>query len=266
MAFYQLFISVRLYPTLRARPENSLRLVVLFAAFLAVSAPALAGPPYQTDDPEPADLGHFEIYAFTDGVRTQADTTGQSGFDINYGAAEDLQLTAVVPLGFDDPREARSTVGLSDIELGAKYRFLHQDDAGWDVSFFPQADLPTRSRAALGDGHASFFLPLWLQKDWGDWSTFGGGGYDVDRGGDSRDFWFMGWALTRKLTSALEIGVEVYHSTPAMIGGKASTGLGLGADYEMSEHYHLLASFGPGIQNAAETDSYSWYASLEFKF
>jgi hypothetical protein len=243
-----------------------LRPTVFLVSFLAFAAPALAGPPYQTDDPEPADLGHFEIYAFNDGVRTRDDTTGQSGFDINYGAAEDLQLTAVLPLGFDDPRDTRASTGLSDIELGVKYRFLHQDDAGWDVSFFPQADLPTRSHAALGEDHASFFLPFWAQKDWGDWSTFGGGGYDIDHGDGARDFWFMGWALTRKLTDTLEVGAEIYHSTPALRGGKPSTGLGLGADYELSEHYHLLASFGPGIQNAAQTDSYSWYASLEFKF
>jgi len=243
-----------------------LRFAIFFLAFLAVAAPAIAGPPYQTDDPEPADLGHFEIYAFSDGVRTRADTAGQSGLDINYGAAEDLQLTAVLPLGFDDPHDEPSAVGLSDIELGAKYRFLHQDDEGWDVSFFPQADLPTRSHAVLGEDHASFFLPLWVQKDWGDWSTFGGGGYDVDSGDGARDFWFMGWALTYQLTKALNVGAEIYHSTPATIGGRPSTGLGLGADYDLNEHYHLLASFGPGIQNAAETDSYSWYASLEFKF
>jgi len=243
-----------------------LRFAFFVVTYLALAAPASAGPPYQTDDPEPADLGHFEIYMFSDGVNTRADTAGQSGFDINYGAAEDLRLTAVVPLGFDDPRDGRAAFGLSDIELGAKYRFLHQDDSGWDVSFFPQADLPTRSRAALGEDHASLFLPLWVQKDWGDWSTFGGGGYDVDHSGASRDFWFMGWALTYQLTRALEVGAELYHSTPDMRGGKPSTGLGLGADYELSEHYHLLASFGPGIQNAAETNSYSWYASLEFKF
>jgi hypothetical protein len=29
-----------------------------------LSLPALAGPPYITDDPEPTDTGHYEIYFF----------------------------------------------------------------------------------------------------------------------------------------------------------------------------------------------------------
>ena len=45
-----------------------------------------------------------------------------------------------------------------------------------------------------------------------------------------------------------------------------ATGLGVGAIYDLSETYHLLASYGPGIQNAAETDRMTWYTALEFTF
>ena len=31
---------------------------------LAAAGPAWAGPPFVTDDPEPTDLGHWEIYDF----------------------------------------------------------------------------------------------------------------------------------------------------------------------------------------------------------
>ena len=49
------------------------------------------------------------------------------------GGAPDLQLTAVLPIAYDEAGHA----GLGNIELAAKYKFLHQDDVGFDVSIFP---------------------------------------------------------------------------------------------------------------------------------
>src|ERR1044072_5471667 len=108
---------------------------IFFAIFTAiVSVPAWAGPPYVTDDPEPTENGHFEIYAFTGGTAARGDVGGASGIDFNYGGAPDLQLTAVLPLEYDVPSGAPSVTGVGNIELAAKYRFLHQDDFGWDVA------------------------------------------------------------------------------------------------------------------------------------
>src|SRR6202041_3396059 len=95
---------------------------------------AIAGPPYVSDDPEPTDYKHFEIYAFTNGLTARDGTAGQSGIDFNYGAAPDLQLTATVPEGFERPIGGGTDVGWSNVQLAAKYRFLHQDGFGLDVS------------------------------------------------------------------------------------------------------------------------------------
>src|SRR6185437_9189571 len=99
---------------------------------------AVAGPPYVADDPEPTDYKHFEIYTFNNGTTTRYGTAGESGIDFNYGAAPDLQLTATLPAGFELPAGGGMNVGLSNIELAAKYRFLHQDSLGLDVSVFPR--------------------------------------------------------------------------------------------------------------------------------
>ena len=64
---------------------------------------AVAGPPYISDDPEPTDYQHFDIYTFNLGTATRNGTVGQTGIDVNYGAAPDLQLTATLPEGFDRP-------------------------------------------------------------------------------------------------------------------------------------------------------------------
>jgi hypothetical protein len=72
----------------------------LFAAAILFATPALAGPPYVTDDPEPVAPGHFEIYLYAGGSAARGGSDGQSGIDFNYGAAPDLQLTAVLPLSW----------------------------------------------------------------------------------------------------------------------------------------------------------------------
>ena len=85
--------------------------------------PAVAGPPYQSDDPEPTNFGHFEIYTFDKGAFGRSGSSSASGLDFNYGAAPDLQLTAAVPFGYDAPSDGPSAFGPGNVELAAKYRF-----------------------------------------------------------------------------------------------------------------------------------------------
>jgi hypothetical protein len=244
---------------------NRFKALLLIAAAVLPATPAFAGPPYVTDDPEPTDLGHYEIYVFAGGTSARDGSGGAGGIDFNYGAAPDLQLTAVLPLAWDSPNVGGASAGLGNIELAAKYKFLHQDAVGVDVAFFPRVFLPASS-AALGERHASLLLPLWIGRSWGDWSTFGGGGCTLNRGGDSQDFCQLGWALTHQLTPRLRIGAEIYHQSADTRGGRASTGLGFGATYDLNENFHLMASGGPGIQNAAETGEVSWYVAMLMTF
>lgn len=190
---------------------------------------------------------------------------GETGIDFNYGGAENLQLTAVVPVAYEAPRHAGARGGIGNIELAAKYLFLRQDEFGWDVSVFPRVFLPSLS-THVGDHHASLLLPVWMGRDFGAWSTFGGGGCALNSGDGSKNYCLAGWALTRQVLPSLNIGAEIYHQTADTHGGKASTGLGVGATYDVSENYHLMASYGPGIQNAAETNRTSWYAALLMTF
>jgi hypothetical protein len=81
---------------------------------LATIARAAAGPPYMTDDPEPTDYQHFEIYAFTQGMSAQGDTGGQSGIDFNYGGAPNLQLTATIPVDYDFPTGGSAQLATSN--------------------------------------------------------------------------------------------------------------------------------------------------------
>jgi hypothetical protein len=129
----------------------------------ALARPALAGPPYISDDPEPTDYTHFEIYSFNLGTATRSGTSGMAGIDFNYGAAPDLQLTAVLPAGFNNPAGDPASIGMTNIELAAKYRFLHQDTFGLDVSIFPRVFLPSGS-SAIGYSRAGLLLPSGCRK------------------------------------------------------------------------------------------------------
>jgi hypothetical protein len=225
--------------------------------------PALAAPPYVTDDPEPTDYGHFENYVFGTGTVTRTGIEGEAGLDLNYGATPDLQLTLVLPVAYDESSGHWGT-GFGNVEIAAKYRFLHQADFGLDVAVFPRIFLPSPN--SVGERHASFLLPLWIGKDWGEWSTFGGGGCELNRGGGSKDFCVAGFAVTRQLLPNLQFGAEIYHQTADALRGRGTTGLDAGVRYDLNDTYHLLGSIGPGIQNAAEADRYTWYTSLLVTF
>src|SRR5579859_5930864 len=140
---------------------------------LVLARPAVAGPPFVSDDPEPTAYHQFEIYTFNNGTNTRDGIGGETGIDFNYGALPDLQLTATLPAGFDQSAAGGTRFGLSNVELAAKYRFLHQDTFGLDIAVFPRVFLSSGSNA-VGENHASLLLPVWVEKDWnGGWSAFG---------------------------------------------------------------------------------------------
>jgi hypothetical protein len=232
------------------RKTASLLLPSLAAALIALCAgPALAGPPYLTDDPEPTDVGHWEIYNFAGGMRGGGGLDGEAGLDLNYGAAKDLQLTASLPVAFDNARGFSAT-GLrgaaGDVELAAKYRFIHQAQGGWtpDVSVFPRLFAPTAGRG-FGTGRASLLLPVWAQKDLGPWSVFGGGGYTFNPGTGQRDFWQGGIGITRAVTPRLSLGAEVFGQARDTVQGGGFQAVDIGATYKLTDHWSLLASGGP---------------------
>src|SRR5260370_13114494 len=76
-------------------------------------------------------------------------------------------------MGFDSPAAGGASFGPGNIELAAKYRFLHQDSFGLDVSVFPRVFLPSPTKN-IGNNTASLLLQVWVQKAWnGGLSAFG---------------------------------------------------------------------------------------------
>jgi hypothetical protein len=237
------------------------KLFVLTLPSLLAAPTVIAGPPYATDDPETTEYRHYEAYAFTAGGSGHQGVGGVAGLDLSYGAGPDLQLTTVIPFEYDLPSDGSSVSGLGNVELAAKYRFVHQENYGWDIAIFPRIFLPSGSEA-VGDRNASFLLPIWLEKDWNQWSAFGGGGCAWHRGVGAHDYCLVGLAVTRQLTPSVRMGAEVFHQTADTIDGDASTNFSLGLLYDATENFHLLASAGPGLQNLRTNDHVIWYAAV----
>src|SRR5262249_54939494 len=137
-------------PRLLSRPAASFGKLVLPVALLTSSA-ALAGYPFRTDDPEPVEQGHWEIYEFSTATHVAGDTAGTlSGIGASYGAAPELQLHTSLPIACDDPSNGSTVVGYGDTEFGFKYRFLIEDENGWrpQMAIHPAIDFPIRQRRA----------------------------------------------------------------------------------------------------------------------
>jgi len=220
------------------------------AASLALLLPtvAYAGPPFLTDDPEPTETGHWEVYApLVEAAGSGRDYEGAVAAEINYGLVKDVQLTVGLPVAFE--RAAGQThVGTADLEASLKYRVYNDAASGIQIAVFPGITLPTGS-SRMSAGHVTALLPVWAQKNAGAWSVFGGGGYAINPGGGNRDFWTGGVALAREVSERLTVGLEANVEGPSEIGSSVTTILGLGSTYDLPGPLRLLASAGPSFGN-----------------
>lgn len=230
-----------------------------------LARPVLAGPPFVTDDPEPVELHHWEVYIASIDAHDRDGTTGTAPHvEVNYGAVPNVQVHLIAPLAYNHPSGGSTTFGYGDTELGVKYRFLQENRSRPQVGIFPLLEVPTGSSSrGLGSGHLLMFLPVWIQKSWGPWTTYGGGGYWRNPGAGNKDYWLTGWELQRDLSKFLTLGGEIYHTTPSEEGGESSTIINLGGFYNFDEGHHLLFSAGTGIHGP---NLFSGYLAYQWTF
>lgn len=243
--------------------EGFVSLAVL--ALTLVPAGAWAGPPFLTDDPEPTETGHWEIYAPAfDAAGKGADFEGSFGAELNYGAARNVQLTVGLPVGYVHDDSGLHT-GRGDLRVSAKYRFYQNQSNGVSLAIFPGVTLPTASHG-LGAGRVTALLPVWAQRDAGPWSVFGGGGYAINPGQGNRNYWTGGVALARTFSKRLLVGVEADRQGADTTDGSASTSLGLGAILQLEGPFRLLASGGPTFVDGERSPGFHAFVALGLDF
>jgi hypothetical protein len=242
-----------------------------FLALLFAPIAAWAGPPFQTDDPEPIDYRNYEFYAFaaSDGTPIATGTAGPA-VEFNWGALPNLHIHIIVPLAAslpsNDPRFAPAGIGpneygIGDIETGIKYRFIQEGKHRPMVGTFPMFELPSGdSRRGLGVGKVWYRLPIWAQKSFGPWTTYGGVGETVVPQTGFRNFTYGGWLLQRDIGKKLTLGTEVFsHGKEGLATAqtKASTLVDVGGYYYFrNPGFQLLFAYGHSA--AGQTENYAY--------
>jgi hypothetical protein len=231
------------------RTSTSRFVFVLVASMVLAPVAGYAGPPYLTDDPEPVEFGHWEVYLATQYFVTRGFATGAAPLtDINCGAWPGLQVHFMGQLTYARPSGGPTSYGVGDTEIGAKIRLVSEGDRLPLISTYPLLDFPTGDAVRqLGTGHVHGFVPLWMQKSFGPWTTYGGGGLWINPGAGNRNYGYAGWQAQRRLAGYATVGGEVFYITPGQTGANANGGFNVGLVLDLSNVHHLLFSAGRSI-------------------
>jgi len=170
--------------------------IVLFAS--CAPGAAIAGPPFETDDPEPVDCHHVEV-DIAQARQSEPVATGPV-WEVDYGPTKNVELSVG-----GQPHE---------FEVGSAIRFIPESKYRPQVGILPAVSIHD-------GGGAETFLPIWAQKTIGEWTIFGGGG--VSHGSE-----FTGLSAARNFRSGSSLGVEFYHESQhnPIVPAPARIGLG----------------------------------------
>jgi len=251
---------------------QSARLAACLYCTLAVSQLVAQGPPYQTDDPVPVDLHHYEFYIFgdVDGTTAEIDSAGPA-FEFNWGAIPRVQLHAILPWGVVAPSNnpvylpggtGPTVFGLTDMELGVKIAWIKETKHFPQIGSFTMFEMPTGNSAnGLGVGKVWYKLPIWLQKNSGKWLFDGGGGYQVVPQTGFRDFPYTGWLIKRELGERWELGAELFaHGAEGIAAAQtqASAMIDVGGYYHFKHNPNEQFLFCYGHSIAGQTENYAY--------
>jgi hypothetical protein len=259
-------------PTLMNARLSWVTAALLFLVILTGSKLWAQGPPYQTDDPVPVDLHHYEFYIFgsADGTPVEMDSSGPA-FEFNWGALPRVQVHAILPWGVAAPLNnpvylpsgsGPTEFGLTDMELGVKIAFIKEGKHVPQIGSFTMFEMPTgNADKGLGVGKVWYKLPIWLQKNVGKWTFDGGAGYEVVPQTGYRNFFYTGWLVKKKLNDRLELGAEVFaHGREGIAAPQteASTLVDVGGYYHFKQHPGQQFLFCYGHSVAGQTENYAY--------
>lgn len=244
-------------------------LICLIIAAAALTQTAWAGPPFVTDDPEPVNYQHWEINTGVSKTwREGSFSAGLPSIDINYGAAPGVQLHAQPRYSYEHTTTG-GHFGIDDTEVGVKYRFVNieQGDSSIMVGIYPMLQLPTGDKK-LGPnrGKGQTFLPLWVQRNSGKWTTYGGAGYRINPGSGNRNSIFSGITTLYQVKPSLQLGAEVFHETATAVDETSTSGFNLGGSYNLARDHNFLFSAGKGLKNASTSNQLSVYLALQLLY
>ncbi len=230
-------------------PSCSKCLCTALLFWIACQAHAQAGPPMVTDDPGTPGDRRWEINLAAIGAHTWE----SSGFDLpridlNYGIGDRVQLKFEVPWHIDRVPNA-SPAGIGDPQLGVKWRFHDDGDAGWLISSYPQLTVHRNGGAAGAQAspHTSTLLPVEFERGLGHYDLT----LEVGRWLQplpQASSWIAGAVLGRDVGKGVE-GMLELHAEGDQSWHQAEILMSVGVRVDLSDRYTLLASAGRDLRN-----------------
>lgn len=230
-------------------------LIVLLS--FSISQQLSAGPPFDTDDPQPVDFKHWEYYIST--INTyRADTwSGTSPhLEVNYGLVPNVQVHLLLPMNYDYSKQNGFNAGYAYTEFGLKYRFVQETENCPQIGTFPIIEIPTIRNNEFGNGMTLLFIPVWAQKSWGKLTTYGGVGYWINPGTGNRNWLFSGWEVQYDFSTVVTLGGELYYHTPDRFETKSVAAFNIGGSINTSQKFHFIFSIGHSLIHENFTTSY----------
>ena len=216
-----------------------------------------AGPPFNTDDPQPVDYKHWEYYISSINTFQPGAWTGTSPhFEVNYGLISNVQVHLLLPMNYDYTRNEGTNFGYAYTEFGMKYRFVQESENIPQIGVFPIVEIPTIKNNEFSNGKAQIYLPVWAQKSWDKLTTYGGVGYWINPGTNNKNWIFSGWEIQYDFSPVFTFGGELYYHSANTIDSKSVTAFNLGGLINFTEKFHIIFSVGHSLTSDSFISSY----------
>lgn len=236
--------------------KRKISIRLFFLLSLIIQASAFAAFPFITNDPVPAPYKHWKLYYYgTVDHSPNGTNIPAPSVEIDYGAIPNLHLHMIVTgQAFLPSNDIPDSYGFGDTEVGVKYRFIQETKDSPQVAIYPLAKLPTGdARHGLGNGRVRYKLPIWIQKSWGSWTAYGGGGYLINSVPGTDSHFYGGCVIQRALNAKLTLGSEIFSQGRSAVNIPSFTLLNLGGSYKLTQHLSFLFSVGHSILGQQNT-------------
>lgn len=237
------------------------RFLIVTLSLLIISTPVIA------DDSQTIDKDHWEFDLSSSGAKS---TYGWSvlipTLEVDYGITDSLQAHAAMPLGLNAPTVGQRGITSGSLELGLKYNFLKESEDVWypAMAIYPLVELPVGNpNMNFGTGFSQLLLPLWIEKTFGDYRIFGGGGYAINPGIKNKNYVYTSIDFRYRIIEPLEIYTEINYQSWNNNNYKPQTGIVFGGSYDINETWHIFVNVGTGLQNRNATNQISYAIGLQ---
>lgn len=234
--------------------KNAILTFIMFSLCIQMS---IAGPPFVTDDPQTVDFKHWEFYISSLSTLHPDLWSGTSPhIEVNYGLIPNLQVHLLLPINYNYTPHRIADFGYGNTEFGIKYCFIHETENFPQIGTFPILEIPTIKNSEFSNGKTQLFIPVWAQKSWGKFTSYGGLGYCINPGINNKNWMFTGWEIQYDFSTRLMLGGEVFYHTPDAIDGKPVTAFNFGGSVNFTQKFHIIFSVGHSLINENFLSSY----------